>query len=703
MADRAHTWRFRRIGGMDQVVLKTGDDIAALAELDPKLWVALAMPTAQHLCRDALALLDDDSDGKVRVPEILHAVARCQAALESLDLLFDETSAITVEALRDEHLRESCAYAAELAGVGPDSVNAEAVELAQSRYSGRAFNGDGVIVPGSAGDDKLAALIGQIVGAGYEALDSSGAQGLNQASLDAFVADSKALLAWADAGAALKKSLPGVAFDTALPAFQTIAPAVDDYFRRCAVLGLAGNQDALRDLSAQMAAILASPPAEGSESLRKLPLALPRADGLLELDAAFNPLYADAAASLFAVLKGPYALAAAIDRAMWTAISSDMSRYATWIAEQPAGGVRGMPLEILSSASDDATLGSIRALIDQDLAEAPRAQGLRDLRDTLVLKRDLLKILRNYVSMDEFYGRRKGLFQSGRLFIDGRELELCLEVKNPAAHTALAGLSAICLLYCDISRTTGEKSSIVAALTAGSSDRVYVGRHGIYFDQENKDWNATITKVVIQPVSIREAFLSPYKWLARTIEEYAAKRAGAAEAGRQNQLKDIAQKTLEQPAKTGQAAEQIAPKKVDVGTVAAIGVALGSIGAMITGILGLFIGMGAWMPIGILAIFILISGPSMILAAIKLRRRDLSPLLNAEGWAINGRLKLNIPFGATLGHFAQLPPNSIRTLNDPYAPKKKPWGLYIALFVVVALAVAWLLGWLNPVIALFAR
>lgn len=703
MADKAHTWRFKRIGGMDQVLLKTGDDIAALAELDPKLWVALAIPTAQHQYRDALSLLDEDNDGKVRVPEILHAVARCQASFTSLDLLFDETSAITPKDLRDEHLRESCIYAAELAGVDPENMNAEVVELAISRYSNRAFNGDGVIVPGSTGDEKLAALIGQIVDAGYHALDSSGAQGLNQASLDAFVADAKALLAWADTGATLKKSMPVVNFDIIIPAFQTIAFVVDDYFSRCAVLSLAGNQDVLKDLSAQMAAILASPPAESSESLQKLPLALPRADGLLDLGAAFNPLYADIASSFFAALKEPYALTTTLDWSTWNKIKEDMNRYTAWIAQQPAGGVKGMPRELLTSALDEAMLGSIKALIDKDLAEAPHAQGLRDLHDILVLKRDLLKILRNFVSMDEFYGQRKGIFQSGRLFIDGRELELCLEVKNPAAHTTLAGLSSICLLYCDITRTTGEKSSIVAALTAGTSDRVYVGRHGIYFDQENKDWNATITKVVIQPISIKEAFLSPYKWLARTIEEYAAKRASAAEANRQNQLKDIAQKSIEQPTKIGQAAEQIVPKKVDVGTVAAIGVALGSIGAMITSILSLFIGMGVWMPIGILTILLFISGPSMILAAIKLRRRDLSPLLNAEGWAINGRLKLNIPFGATLSHLAQLPPNSIRTLNDPYAPKKKPWGLYIVLFLVVAFVVAWLLGWLNPVIVFLAR
>lgn len=703
MAEKAHTWRFRRIGGMDQVVLKTGDDIVALSELDPKLWIALAMPTSQQQCREVLALLDEDGDGKVRVPELLHAVARCEAAFSNLDVLFDETSAISLESLRDTRLRESCAYAAEVAGIGTDSVDADVVELAASRCNNRPFNGDGAIVPESLEDEALANMIAQIIAAGYQVQDSSGKPGLNLSALDSFIADARALLAWEDAGASLHRELPELAFDTLLPAYRSVAPAVEDYFRRCAVLGLAGSQDALRELSSQMAAILAAPPSEGIESLHRIPLALPRADGLLDIDAAFNPLYADAATSLFAALKAPYSLVSTLNRAAWEKIAADVEQYSAWLSQRPTGGVNSMSRQILVSALTDSTLDAIKKFIDRDLAEAPRAQGLRELHDMMIIKRDFLKILRNFVSMDEFYGRRRGLFQSGKLFIDGRELELCLEVRNPAGHTALAGLSAMCLIYCDISRTTGEKASIVAALTAGAADRIYVGRNGIYFDEDDRDWNATITKLVIQPISIREAFLSPYKWLARTIEELAAKRAGSAESGRQNQMKDLAQKAVEQPSKAAQSAEQAVPKKIDVGTVAAIGVALGSIGAMITSILGLFIGMGVWMPIGIVAVFILISGPSMILAAIKLRRRDLSPLLNAEGWAINGRLKLNIPFGAMLSHLAQLPSNSIRTLNDPYAPKKKPWGLYIAALAVALIIVAWLLGWLNPILALFVR
>lgn len=109
------------------------------------------------------------------------------------------------------------------------------------------------------------------------------------------------------------------------------------------------------------------------------------------------------------------------------------------------------------------------------------------------------------------------------------------------------------------------------------------------------------------------------------------------------------------------------PKQMDVGTVAAIGVAIGGIGAMVTGIRAAFFGLGRWMPIGLTALILIISGPSMLLAFLKLRRRNLGPVLDANGWAINGRARVNVPFGKTLTRVATLPENSERSFTGPYA------------------------------------
>jgi hypothetical protein len=102
------------------------------------------------------------------------------------------------------------------------------------------------------------------------------------------------------------------------------------------------------------------------------------------------------------------------------------------------------------------------------------------------------------------------------------------------------------------------------------------------------------------------------------------------------------------------------------------------------------------MPLAILGILLLISVPSMILAWLKLRQRNLGPILDANGWAVNARAKINIPFGASLTGIAKLPPNSTRNLSDPFAEKKsgRNW-LIVILLVLAALGGLWYFGVLN--------
>ena len=92
---------------------------------------------------------------------------------------------------------------------------------------------------------------------------------------------------------------------------------------------------------------------------------------------------------------------------------------------------------------------------------------------------------------------------------------------------------------------------------------------------------------------------------------------------------------------------------------------------------------------------LLISGPSMLLAWLKLRRRNLGPILDANGWAINGRARINVPFGGALTELATLPKGAERSLKDPYAEKGRPWRLYMFLLVLAAVGFAWYVGRLD--------
>ena len=119
------------------------------------------------------------------------------------------------------------------------------------------------------------------------------------------------------------------------------------------------------------------------------------------------------------------------------------------------------------------------------------------------------------------------------------------------------------------------------------------------------------------------------------------------------------------------------------GIFAAIGLALGAIGAALA-TLGGFV-MAKWYNIILLiaAIVIFISGPSMLLAWLKLRKRNIGPLLNANGWAINSVVKINTTFGQTLTSMAKFPKV---VGKDPLADKKMAWWKKCLIWLVVLAA-----------------
>ena len=104
--------------------------------------------------------------------------------------------------------------------------------------------------------------------------------------------------------------------------------------------------------------------------------------------------------------------------------------------------------------------------------------------------------------------------------------------------------------------------------------------------------------------------------------------------------------------------------------------------------------MKIWeIPLAIVGLILVISGPAMLIAWFKLKKRTLAPILDANGWAINARARINIPFGKSLTQVAYLPEGSHRSLVDPYADKKPVWPYYVLILgAIVALVVMWYMG-----------
>lgn len=703
----AHRWKIYRSGGVDQVALQSRDDLANLATLDPKLWIALSMPTrGVEIDARTLDLLDTDKDGYIRQPEVLDAVKWMMGVYKDVGQVFQGGDSIALGQLNDGPVLSGARRL--LANLG--QKDAKAVSLADATsadkmFADTVFNGDGVI-PADAADGEVKAVIEDIIATHGSVPDRSGKAGVDKPRIDAFFTEAKAVVEWADKSDKTALPLSTVAAtDAAADAVRAIRSKIDDFFIRCRLAVFdARAATALNASDAELAALSSKELSASSGDVANLPIARIEANGALPLEAATNPAWqarlAKLASDAVTPVLGPRKV---LSEADWQKLVDGLDAYEAWRAARPANKVDSLTVERLR-----AVLGheaAVLALLEQDLAVKPEVDSVADVERLCRYQRDLGTLLTNYVNFSSFYSRKGGVFQAGTLYLDGRGCNLVFEVNDPAKHAAMAPMAGAYLAYCDCIRAGGEKRTIAAAFTAGDVDNLFVGRNGVFIDRKGRDWQATITKVIDNPISIRQAFWAPYKKMVRSIEERVAKKAAAAAAEAQDRLDSAAAKLTEAAKAAGPAKTPVAnaaatvveesKKGIDIGTVAALGVAVGGIAAVITAIMAGVFGLGKWAPLGIAAIMVAISAPSMLLAFIKLRRRNLGPLLDANGWAINALTKINVPFGTALTDRAMLPAGSERNLKDPYAEKRRPWKLYILLIVLVSVAAGWYLGKLD--------
>ena len=353
-------------------------------------------------------------------------------------------------------------------------------------------------------------------------------------------------------------------------------------------------------------------------------------------------------------------------------------------------GMEQAAFEEMGKAIADYEAG-VAAAVDANAKALAAAQAqYQPLRKLLMLTRDFYRLLRNFVTFEDFYRKDiQAVFQAGTLVIDQRACTLCLRVSDMGKQNAQAGASGMFLVYCDCeSKKLGQKMQIVAAMTVGDIRNLTVGKNALFYDNQGNDWDAVVTKIIDNPISISQAFWSPYRkfgaWVTDLINKSAAEKDSKGFA-------DLTAKVQEGAKNTPAAGEKPKVQAFDIakfaGIFAAIGMAVGYIGAFFTSVVGGFAALKWWQDIlAVIGILLVISGPSMFLAWTKLRKRNLAPVLNANGWAINADVMVSVVFGNTLTTQAQFP---LLQLVDPSVKKKMPcWAKWLIGVVAAAIVAA---------------
>ncbi len=624
-----YNWSFANIGGVTRVTINSGEDIAHLGQLDQKLWTVLSCPVkGLEFSGETLALLDTDVDGKIRVNEVVEASQWLTQALKNSDLLLEGNDSVALSDLNEA----TEAGAAVIAAAQRLFADKERVALADVDEVRKAF------------DEKVKAR--------------------------------------EEATAATVDSRPYADHtDEVIAAVNALKDKVADYFMRCKLIAFNEACSEAVDVSVEKIQALSEHNlATCSDQIADYPLARPNKEAKLPLKEGINPAWQATFETVRSMaLAVDYPEAEAMDENQWQAVVDKLDAYTASLADDKSAKVESFD----------------KALSDEDA-------DIKLVHRFLLLYRDFYKLLKNYVVFSDFYTRDKNklaVFQCGQLYIDQRCLDLCVRVEDMGKQADMAGQSGLYLIYCHCtSKVKAAEMDIVAALTDGDIDDLRVGKNAVFYDRSGQDWDATVTKIIDNPISVRQAFWSPYKKLWKFITDKINKNAAEKEAKQMDNLTAKADtatdKLATKPADGAEAAAPVEKKSAfDIakfaGIFAAIGLALGAIGVALKG-LGDFL-TAHWYNIFLLItiIVVVVSGPSMFIAWTKLRKRNLGPVLNANGWAINAQVRVNTAFGATLTSLAKYP---LVTMPDPYADKKmaawKKWlitlvvlgGIFCALF-----------------------
>jgi hypothetical protein len=711
-----HKWRFLRAGGFDQVRVESGADILALDELDMKLWVALACPVnGMEFNAKTLEILDLDHDGRIRASEIIETVQWLKLVLADPEVLTTGSDHLPLSAISSEtpEGRRVLASAKRiLASRGkPDAEEIIVEDAADTEhvFDQTDFNGDGVIPASAAADPDTAKLIEDLISVYGPVEDRSGKPGIDQERADRFEAEIDSLTAWWDAAQADSAILPlGEETYAAFLALSAVENKIADYFERCRLSAFSATAAQAANPNEDFFAPLAQQPlSDCFDLLRGMALAEIAPERPLPLGERLNPVWRGEMASFCRLVITPiFGLETQdLSEDAWTGLLSRFAAHRLWRAGKPVTALDALGETRLREIAQEKRKDELDRLIAKDKALEDEASAIDDVLRLTLLARDFLSLLNNFVAFREFYTKRnKATFQAGTLYLDSRSCDLCVKVTDVAKHAAMATLSQIYLVYCDCRRpTTNEAMFIAAGFTAGDSDRLMVGRNGIFYDRLGRDWDAVVVRIIEHPISMHQAFLAPYKQMGRFVGEQIQKLAQAKSKMVHDDfgqaLSSTANGALKPPpapvpAKPGTPAAPAAaaPTPFDIGrfagVFAAIGLAIGAIGTALAHAGAAFLHLAWWqMPLALIGLVLVISGPSMVISFIKLRERNLAPLLDANGWAINGRVKINIPFGGSLTQLAKLPEGAERSLNDPYAEKQVPWRLYLALLAMIGGAV----------------
>jgi hypothetical protein len=616
------------IGGSPQFTVPAPELMNLVVELDPALWAATSAP-CENLStnRRFLLYLDPNNSGSIRIDEVIDAVKFLFAAFKSekdLGRCVDSLAVSEINA-EGEGGEDFLKFIKKTFGHKDDNEELMLVEVSDkiNALSSGPLKGDGKLRAPAVEDAAALVLFNDV-------LTVSGQDSLTTEALDKFIADARDFLEWEEntAKPELKVHDPTLAYSV----YSALKTKLDEFFNYCQLVAIdQANLSRFLLNSENMPPLEIKNQQVVSEYLDAMPLALPNDKMELRLTRDVNPRFQTQLKDFGTAFK-----ISSLTLDKWQEIKKELAPYDEYCARiygDPAGRLGRAKLENYLNGPEIKTLQNILA---KDAKLSDTLEQLKRIEKMILFRRYLPEFMDNFVNFKDLYAPgRSSIIQAGSLILDGRHFDLTIFVRSHAEHKKYALKSNLCMIYVELeNKDKGvPKHFAVASVTSGSAVNLYIGKKGVFLDNQGIYWDAVITDFVNGPVSFWQTMFLPFRKAGENISQRMAKLSSF-NAIEQNVAKGV------------KAAETNSSKGHSLLSAGSIAVLCGSVGVAALGS-GIAYAIKtlqsvSWIRIVLVLIGIiaLVMAPAVVSALLKLRRRNLALFLEASGWAVNQHMRL---------------------------------------------------------------
>jgi hypothetical protein len=646
---------FQRFGKSRHLRIESWQDMENVLRVNQAHWVATGAPTTSLNC-DAkfLDLVDTDGNTRIMCSEIEDAIRWLLKCLKGRDGITARSDTLRLADINtdDEDGRRIHSAAVkilrQLSKQDTEAVTLAEVRRMKDKVGSQPVSEKGVVLPEATDKENIKQFIGDIVATLGGVPHPGGNQGVDQAQLDAFLEQVAGHLEWlakSDLPEKSRKSdiMPlGKETLDLFGVYSRLREKIDQFFaldklvafdeRAAARVGLADAQLQEMDLKS---------PGAIDEFMKSSPIAQPSGDGRFKFGGKINPLYAADVERMHEEIV-PKALGKQADEMtgeQWAGVKEFFGAHQAWVDGKVGEQVEGLGIEKLESYREMKFAHAVSAMIGGSADTAIAMDNIRSVEKLVLYQWLMLDLLNNFVSFPYLYRKEaRAMFEEGTLIMDGRRFNFSVKVHDRTAHTAIARTSNIFVIYAEVMPAGDAPPFCIATpVTSGSKGNLCIGKRGVFEDVNGRQSDARVVDIIENPISMSEALASPFR------------RVGKMTTGKIEAMTAAAEKKFDTTAESAMTVPQQGQQSKGLlagGLLMGGGVALAAVGSAIAYMSEKLQDVTPWkivLGIGIAVSAVLV--PLAIMALSKLRKRDLSAIIEGCGWAVNARMRLTLKQG----------------------------------------------------------